>query len=132
MSNQSIVLRAFNQHLKDFIDDIQKLSPNSLKVRALKNSVLTFLKINPKKVIELWYYKVHNKYSSQILNEDLDFFLDKDYSDDVKDAEGNGISLSMDLIDELREPIKEMDDENRKMAIKYVKEMTQLSALYYA
>lgn len=132
MSNQSIILRAFNQHLKDFIDDIQKLFPDNLKVRTLKNSVLAFLKINPKKVIELWYYKVHNKYSSQILNEDIDFFLDKDYSEDIKEAEGNGISVNLDLVNELRDPIKDMDDENRKMAIKYVKEMTQLSALYYA
>jgi hypothetical protein len=126
------VMDAFNQHLKDLMNDIHTLFPDNLKVRTLKNSLLLFLKMNPKKAIELWFYKINSKYSSQIMNEDFDFFLEKDYSDDLKDANATGINVSTDLIEELKEPIKNMDDENIKMAIKYIKDLTQLSAVYFA
>lgn len=132
MSNQTIVMRAFNQHLKDFVDDIQRLFPENVKVRAFKNSVETFIKMNPRKVIELWYQKITCKYLSEIMNEEIDFFLNKDYSQDVKEVEGTGINVSIDLVEELRGPIKDMNEEDRKMAIKYVKEMTQLSTLYFS
>lgn len=132
MSDKSIVMRAFNQHLIDLVNDINRLFPTNLKVRTLKNSVLLFVKMNPKKAIELWFYKVNSKYSSQIINEDFNFFLEKDYSEDLKDAKETGISVSTDLIEELKEPIKNMDDENIKMAIKYIKDLTQLSAVYFA
>lgn len=132
MGEQSIIMRAFNQHLKDFVDDIQRLFPENVKVRAFKNSVETFIKMNPKKVIELWYHKITMKYSSEIMNEEIDFFLNKDYSQDVKEVEGTGINVSIDLVEELRGPIRDMNEEDRKMAVKYVKEMTQLSTLYFS
>jgi hypothetical protein len=132
MGDQSIIMRAFNQHLKDFVDDIQRLFPENVKVRAFKNSVETFIKMNPKKVIELWYHKITMKYSSEIMNEEIDFFLNKDYSQDVKEVEGTGINVSIDLVEELRGPIRDMNEEDRKMAVKYVKEMTQLSTLYFS
>lgn len=132
MSDKSIVMRAFNQHLIDLVNDINRLFPTNLKVRTLKNSLLLFVKMNPKKAIELWFYKINSKYSAQIINEDFNFFLEKDYSEDLKDAKETGISVSTDLIEELKEPIKNMDDENIKMAIKYIKDLTQLSAVYFA
>jgi hypothetical protein len=132
MSTQSVVLRAFNQHLKDFMDDIKRLFPDNLKIRTLHNSLNTFIKVNPKKAIELWYSNITLKYNSQIMNEDLDFFLSKDYHDDVKTADGVGIKFDIDLVNELREPVMSIDNENKSMAIKYIKEMAQLSLLYYS
>lgn len=131
-SNQSIVMRAFNQHLKDFIDDIQALFPENLKLRTFKNSITSFVKMNPRKPIEIWYSKVTLKYSYQILNEDIDFFEHKDYNEDIKNAEGSGLTIDIDFIEELREPLKKIESKDKQMAIKYVKEMTQLSTLYFS
>lgn len=131
-SNQSIVMRAFNQHLKDFIDDIQALFPENLKLRTFKNSITSFVKMNPRKPIEIWYSKVTLRYSSQILNEDIDFFEHKDYNEDIKNAEGSGLTIDIDFIEGLREPLKKIESKDKQMAIKYVKEMTQLSTLYFS
>lgn len=132
MTNQTTIMRAFNQHLKDFVDDIQQLFPENLKIRTFKNSIISFIKMNPKKPVELWFQKFCIKYYSQIMNEDIEFFLNKDYCDDVKSVEGTGININIDIVEELRGPIKELDDDNKKMAIKYLKDMTQLSKLYYS
>jgi len=124
-------MRAFNQHFKDFSDDIQQIFPNDLKIRTFKNSLTSFIKMNPKKAIELWYTRLTLKYNERIQNEDIDFFMTKDYSDDVKSIKGTGLTIDSDIIEQLREPIKNMNDENKKKAIKYLKEMTQLSTLYF-
>lgn len=131
--NSSIIQRAFNQHLKDFVDDIERLFPDSVKVRTLKNSILAFIKMNPKKPIELWASKVNARYMSQIMNEDIGFFLKSDFSQDISEAKNKGINVSVDLIDELKEHIKNMNNDNNiQSAIKYIKEMTQLCSLYYS
>jgi hypothetical protein len=138
MANKTIIMRAFNQHFKDFADDIQQLFPDNLKIRTYKNSLYTFIKMNPKKVIELWYTNLTIKYNNQILNEDIDFFLNKeDYADDIKNIKddvikGIGLDVDNNLIEQLKEPISNMDEVNKKKAIKYVKEMTQLSSLYFS
>lgn len=131
-SQKSVILKAFNQHLKDFIDDIQELFPTNVNIRTMKNSALTLVKMNPRKVIELWFSKVATKYGKEIMNEDIDFFLNKDYRDDLRDLNDFDASIDNDIIEELREPIRNMDDANKQMAVKYVKEMTQLSSLYYS
>lgn len=130
--NQSIIMSAFNQHLRDFIDDIQRLFPENLKLRTFKNLIGTFVKLNPKKPVEIWFTKVTSKYNSEILNEDVDFFLKKNYDEDIKSMGETGINMQVDFVEELREHIKNIDDDNRKMAIKYVKEMTQLSTIYFS
>lgn len=130
--SQTIIMRAFNQHLNDFMEDIKRLFPENVKLRTLYNSLNSFIKINPKKAIEMWYSNITAKYSEQIMNEDIDFFVNKNYDDDVKKVEGSGIKLDIDLVKELREPIMSIDAENKRTAIKYIKEMTQLSSLYFS
>lgn len=130
-SQKSVILKAFNQHLKDFIDDIQTLFPTNVNIRTMKNSALTLVKMNPRKVIELWFTKVFSKYGKQIMNEDIEFFLNKDYSDDLKELD-NDVDVDINIIEELRAQIRVMDESNKQMALKYVKEMTQLSSLYYS
>ena len=58
-----------------------------------------------------------------------EFFLNKDYIQDISGCENSRVILS--AIDKLREPLRDMGTDNKKKAIKYVQNLTKLSILYF-
>ena len=126
--DKSNILKAFNDHFVDFLNDIQNVFPNDSDVRSSKTTLLTIKKINPRLIIKIWNEHIVKKYKNQILNADLSFFIDKDYSDDLNDMDD--ASNIANKINKLREPIKNMGKENQDKCMKYIQNLTKLSELY--
>ena len=125
MSN---ILPAFNDHFVEFITDIQEVFPENHDIAVAKNTVLAIRKANPRMIIKLWTTFVVGKYKDEIDRGDISFFVDKDYSNDL--AEADNSKKIMDAIDRLRSPVKQMNDEDQKKAMKYIQNLTKLSTLY--
>jgi hypothetical protein len=123
------LLQAFNDHFYSFVDDIQLIYPDDVDIMSAKNSVVALRKINPKLVILVWNERIVSQYEDQIMKGDLDFFLNKDYSQDLADNQNN--KKIMDAINRLREPIKNMNPSNREKSIKYMQNLTKLCNLYF-
>jgi hypothetical protein len=124
----SNILTAFNDHFVEFVSDVHSVFPEDTDVLAAKNALLAIRKANPKLIIKIWNVYIVGKYKSEIESGNLDFFINKDYSNDVANADNS--SKIVDSIDRLRAPIKSMGKDNQEKTMKYIQNLTKLASIY--
>lgn len=119
------IISIFNNHFTEFLDDMQNVFPEDVDIKTAKNSILTIRKTNPKLLIKIWKKYVVNPYQKEISEGNIDFFILKDYSNDlVKTDNSNQI---MEAIDRLREPVRLMTKENQEKTMKYIQNLSKLA-----
>lgn len=128
MSDKSSILRAFNAHFFDFIDDLISIFPNNSDLSLAKTTFDTIKKANPSTIVKAWLKFVYLPYENVINAGDISFFFDKDYSDDLTNVSNSNKILNM--IDTFRTPIKEMGDVNKEHTTKYIQNLSKLSMMY--
>lgn len=129
MATQSAtLLTAFNDHFMDFVNDIINVFPQDADLASAKNSFILIRKANPKMIIKIWQKFVVEKYSDVIDNNDISFFINKDYSSDLTNAENS--DKIMEAINRLRGPVQMMTPEDQKKVMKYIQNLKKLSVLY--
>jgi len=121
------ILTAFNDHFLEFVMDIETTFPDDVDILTAKNAFLTARKANPKLIVKVWKLYVVAKYRKEIEEGNIDFFIDKDYKNDVSVSPYS--DKITEAIDRLRNPIKIMDIENQKKTIKYLQNLTKISDL---
>ena len=121
--------KAFNKHFIEFVDDIAGYFSENMKIQTTANALRAMRKTNPRLVIEVWNNHIVKLYEDEIEKGDINFFITKDYNDDVACMAGNQEVLG--AIDKIRKPIQEMDEEDQVKAMKYVQNLTKLCKLYY-
>jgi len=126
----SSILKAFNKHLVDFINDIISVFPDNRDLKVTKTALQTWKRINPKSILEIWKTCITDKYKMQIEKGDYGFFINKNYKEDISGCDNSSDILT--AIEQLRNPISLMSKENQEKAIKYIQNLTKLSILYYA
>ena len=127
-SDKSIVMRAFNKLFFEFIDDIISVYPDNIDMLTARESFVTFKKLNPTSIVKVWYSGVYCNYSAQIDKGDIEFFADKDYSPDLNKVQN--MQNILDIINNVREPIKNMSLQNREIITKYIQDLSKLSTAY--
>ena len=128
MADKSTVLRAFNTHMVEFLDDIISIIPGNVGLVATKNSFEMYKKANPTLLIKIWYSYVYLPYAEIIDKGDLDFFINKDYSEDLSYLQNSKSILN--AIDTLSGQIKEMTETNRNHSLEYIRNLCKLSNMY--
>ena len=128
MADKSTVLRAFNTHLVEFLDDIITIIPGNVGLITTKNSLEIYKKANPALLIKIWYSYVYMPYADIIEKGDLDFFITKDYSEELSYLHDSNHILN--AIDTLRGQIKEMSETNRNHSLEYIRNLCKLSNMY--
>jgi hypothetical protein len=117
----------FNNHFTEFINDICTIFPDNVRILAAKNALSTIRRANPKMIIKIWITYVATPYKTQIERGDISFFLEKDYSSDFVDFSPH--SDTMDYINILRDPIRNMGQENQTKAMKYIQNLSKIAEL---
>jgi hypothetical protein len=126
--DQSHILKTFNDHFIEFIEDIIKVFPENSDLVAIKNSFINFRKLNPKLVLGVFRTYVVDKYSGEIDSKNIDFFINKNYESDLQDNSSS--SMIIEKIDKLRDPVREMSEDNQQKVLKYLQNLKKLSLLY--
>jgi hypothetical protein len=124
MSN---ILTAFNDHFIDFVNDIHCVFPDDVDILTTKNALTAIRKANPKMIVKIWDAFIVSKYKEEIESGNLDFFINKDYSQDISNASNS--DKIMESIDRLRQPVKNMGPENQAKVMKYIQNLTKLAQL---
>ena len=128
MSQKSTFLKAFNNLLTDLMEDIELIFPNDKNIKTARTTVETMRKANPGITIRMWLQHVQTKYGEKILEGDINYFLEKDYTEDVQSiANGNDINK---LIEAIREPIKNMGESNQETTLDYLQKLCKLANAY--
>jgi hypothetical protein len=127
-SDKSLLLNAFNTQLFEFIEDIEFVFSEDSSIKKTKTALIMIKKVNPVLIIRIWYNYICSKYETEINNDNINFFVEKDYKKDLV-----YINYSDDImsnIDKLREPVRNMSKENQEKSLRYIKNLCILSKLY--
>jgi hypothetical protein len=123
------VLGAFNQQFKLFVEDIVTIFPDNRVLKKTKILLEAAIKGAPRIVLMFWKNYIVTNYEEKIERGDISFFLDKDYSHDVH---SNGAdSTIIDMIEQLRQPIRDMGETNQRKCMSYIQTLTTLAKMYY-
>lgn len=129
-SDKSIVLKAFNQQFFEFLDDIVSIYPENVEILTARETFGTFKRMNPTSLIKVWYARIYMTYREQIEAGNIDFFMEKDYGEDLNNSDPNNMRRVLEMIDKVRGPLRDMGPENRSCAVKYIKNLSKLSVAY--
>jgi hypothetical protein len=121
------ILSAFNDHFIEFVNDVHCVFPDDADILATKNALTAIRKANPKMIVKIWNAFIVSKYKSEIEAGNIEFFVNKDYSQDVSVSTNS--DKIMESIDRLRDPIKNMSVENQAKVMKYIQNLTKLAQL---
>jgi len=128
MTDKTTLLRAFNTHFFDLLNDLISVLPENKEIPYAKTSFETIRKANPTIIIKTWYSFVFSPYKNLFDSGDLNFFIEKDY-----ESELSGVTKSeeiLKMIENIRNPIRNMDEANKQHALKYIQNLCKLSELY--
>lgn len=128
--SKSDFLSAFNNQLTELIEELIKVIPDNSELKAAHASITNLRKMNPKIIIPIWKTYVLDNYEIQIENGDIQYFLEKDYREDVKN-EGNATEI-LDKIKLVKDNIKNLDELNRSKTLLYIQNLTKLCKLYFS
>ena len=124
MSN---LVKVFNDHLVEFLDDVIRIFPDNADLQTGRTFIVGLKRVNPKKIIEVWKNFVNDLYLEEINKGNLDFFIEKDYTHDVRYMSPNVLQI----IENIKLPLKHTQNENKKKTIKYVQNLCKICDLYY-
>ncbi len=121
------LVSVFNDHFAEFVNDIQSVFPDDPDLLTAKNSLIAIRKANPKLLVKIWVKYVVAPYKDKIDVGDINFFINKDYSDDLEKNDNS--DKIMESIDRLRNPIKQMSLENQAKTMKYIQNLSKLALM---
>ena len=128
MKDKASVSKAFNKHFFEFLEDILVVFPDNTEIKYAKKSFETIKKLNTTAIIKAWYNNAYIPYKDIINSGDIDYFIQKDYSQDLADVNKGDDIIKM--IDKIRVPISQMDTSNKEHCMKYIQNLSKLSLLY--
>ena len=133
MNNEKkkFIYKTFNTEFTNFLDFIISLFPDKDELKSFKTAITFLIKYNPSNLIYLWNYYVTIPYNDIIQKGDFNYFENKNYSTDVKDLKENA-EYVLKTYNEMRENISKTSEENKKISMKFIQNLSNLSLLYYS
>ncbi len=126
---QKTLKQLFCTQLIEFMDDIISIFPNNLDLKTGKTFIVGLTKVSKKKLIGIWKTSVVDVYEEAILKGDKEYFINKDYSEDLGEV---GTDKMMSVIEDVRALMRKTSDKNKEKAMKYLQNLTKICKLYYA
>ena len=126
--DKSQILKGFNDHFVEFVEDVERVFPDDNDISTVKESFIQMRKANPRLVIKAFNEYFLNKYRSKIESGNIDFFIKKDYNTDLSVVGDSDYILKK--IDVLRNPVKNMNENDRNKVIKYIQNLSKLCDIY--
>ena len=128
MSDKSTILKAFNNHFFEFFDDLINIVEDNTDIKSSKKFLSLTKMANASLIIKIWYQFISTPYKSYFDNDDLDYFANKDYSEDLSQLANAKDTLK--ALDKFRVPLQTLDQSNKEKCLEYLKNLCKLSDLY--
>tara|TARA_B100000886_G_scaffold340462_1_gene310200 strand:- start:4263 stop:4661 length:399 start_codon:yes stop_codon:yes gene_type:complete len=125
---QKTLKQLFCTQLIEFMDDVLRIFPNNLDLKTGKTFIVGLTKVSKKKLVAIWKTSVVDIYEELIMNGNKEYFINKDYSEDL--GEG-GTDKMMSVIEDVRILMRKTSEENKDKAMKYLQNLTKICKLYY-
>lgn len=125
--NKSHILKTFNNHFGEFLDDIVRVFPDNNDIITCREALFSIRKMNPKIIINVFFSSVVGPYRSEIENNDITFFIEKNYKNDIVLDNSKSVLQKIDLI---RDKVRDMSDKDKDNVLKYLNNLLKLCDLY--
>lgn len=124
------IIRSFNDYFFEFLEDMLKVLPGNRSVMTSIKSFRTVTELNKAILIKCWHKFVYLKYKDIIDAGDVEFFFEKDYSEDLTKL-SNSRNI-MEIIDSVRIPAKEIceNPKNKEYIAVYIQTLCKLSIIF--
>ena len=128
--DRSTLIRAFNDHLFEFLDDVLKLLPGNRSMMTAIRSFQTVITFNKSVIIKCWHKYVYKKYADVIEKGEITFFFEKDYNEDLTNLKNP--NKVIEIIDSIRTPVKEICENpiNTEYVVTYMMNLSKLSVAF--
>jgi hypothetical protein len=129
----SIVFKKFNTTYFNFLDFIKKHIKNDLKFNSFYMKNMIIKSTNIKLLIKTWYNRITSKYYTQVMNKDLEFFINKSYIDDVNNnnTSGEAPDVMITYITEFKNAFPTLDVSIKDEFTNYIMNLTNYSYIYF-
>lgn len=127
-TQKSSVVKGFNSYFQDMFDNILEVYPDNLEIIMGKNTFKTINQFNPTTLIKGWYQFVVGPYHELIEAGNIDFFFEKDYTNDL--AYLTTANDVLKIIERVRNPLRDIGEKNMQHIKKYLLNLSKLSILY--
>ena len=128
MADKNTILKLFNTHWFEFMDELVILFPENMDIKASINIFQLTKTANASLLIKIWFNYVESPYGNILREGNLDYFLDKDYKEDLVNLPNAANALR--AIDMLRKPVKETSETNKQHSLNYIVNLCKMSAAY--
>jgi hypothetical protein len=119
------IIKLFNTHIIDFIDDISIILKDPTELLFLKKKIKQLILINSSKFIKLWH-DTSLKYYIEIEQKNYNYFLNKSYIQVIRDKE------YLDIIERYLIEVRDDSERNKEKIMDYIYNLTELSKIYYS
>ena len=127
--SKSLLLKAFNKHFFQFLDDIILFFPDNVDLVTSRQYFDTIKVANPTLILKIWHKYIYTPYNEKIEAGDLEFFIEKDYAEDLKNMKNNEKILKV-INTSLRDPLRLMNEENMVKCRQHFQLVTRICARY--
>ena len=128
MADKSTILKTFNNHFFEFLDDLLTIFPECKELVTARKSLDTIKRLNPSTILKAWLNCVYMPYKELIDTGNMDFFLEKDYKSDLATMSNSNEILK--VIDLMRERVRNMTPTNKDHSMKYMQNLSKLAVIY--
>jgi hypothetical protein len=104
---------------------ISNTFPYDLDVTMAKNKLYAIKQFNPKMIVKIWKTYIADKYKELIQNGDLNFFIEKNYDEDL-DQVSNSNKI-MNCVNRLRDPIRKMEKDKQELTMSFIQDLSKIS-----
>ena len=123
-------IQAFNNQFEELLENISLIFPNDAEISSASRGLKNLRRLNPKIIVKVFYDYIDKPYGSYIHDNNLTFFLEKDYSNDVSGSIFSGEILSKIAV--IKNPISNMSKKEQDIILKYFQNLCKLTTLYYS
>lgn len=125
--NKTTYLSSFNDHFEEMIEDVKRIFPEDKDIKNVHAYLNGIMSVNIGKIHKIFRKNVIVVYRNHIINDDIDFFLNRDYSDEVSENYKDTINDKLEI---LKVTIRKMDKSEQNKILQYLKNLIILSDLY--
>ena len=122
-------IKKFNLTIDNLVNDIILVFPNYEYLKVFREKFNLLIKYNVRKPIEFFKDSVYS-FKEQIISKDEDFFINKDYNEDVQQLQYDS-KWSLDQVLNLKELWTKLNDENKEVIWTYFSVLIKLIELEY-
>lgn len=127
--SKKIMLTTFNKEFLEFFTYVYDILPSE-EIECLNTFMKMFISCNPTQAIYLWEYYIAKPYINDINKGNIEYFENKDYSEDLKDLKEDA-QYVLESYNNIKKSISLIEEKKKKKAIGYIQRLSKLSLNYY-